>query len=135
MNIINELTTYIREQDERLLALEKRVAELEGNNRVTVKMEDIAPVKVTKPDVFKAAQEVEKTGDIFAEEKPKRTRNDFNGRHHWKKEELSDIATYAAAGFTDEAIAEMFGNREGGFTVSAEAIKRQMYTIRKAATL
>ena len=133
MNIINELTTYIREQDERLMALEKRVAELEGNNRVTVKLADIAPVKVTKPDVFKAAQEVETTGDIFAEEKPKRTRNDFNGRHRWKKEEISEIATYAAAGLRIEAIAEMFGNREGGFTVSAEAIKRQMYNIRKAA--
>lgn len=125
MNIINELTTYIREQDERLLALEKRVAELEGNNRVTVKLADIAPVKVTKPDVFKAAQEVEKTGDIFAEEKPKRTRVCKHGRKGWTEEQRTFAIAGQMHGYSYQNIAEAMAKRFN-VTRTAAAVSRRL---------
>ena len=132
MDIINELTKYIREQDERLLALEKRVAELEGNNRVTVKMEDIAPVKVTKPDVFKAAQEVEKTGDIFAEEKPKRTRVCDHGCKDWSQDQKNFASQCAALGFGRSQIADAM-YKKFGIRRTPDAVAIKLYYIRKEA--
>lgn len=129
MNIINELTTYIREQDERIAALEKRVSELEaGTARVTVKMEDIAPAeKVTKVEVFKAAQEAEKTGNIFA-----RKRYCKHGCKDWSQDQKDFASQCAALGFGRSQIADAM-YKKFGIRRTPDAVAIKLYYIRKEA--
>ena len=87
MNIINELTTYIREQDERLLALEKRVAELENK-------EAIAHYKLAMAR-RKEKGLVASTGSLFqADSTQKASRAPFKkelGNKRWRDDERAQL--------------------------------------------